>query len=293
MAAQASPPVQRYDVDMNAPDFDVILGHTLFIIQDNPGMMHYLVTHQETIMRGGMKNSRVYRMLMSRAFLQNKTAVQRAGFLVVLAAAAFVQRKSRVSRVVASLPNSVTKTAATVVLNSFFDTRGQNGANDVNTFMIVNLRAAFPELVTLIRIVLMRAEAPMAWALNPGTPAAVAENWAAWMHSGAVAQLNLDATGKDMYRNWSEYYWTSIVTGAGAGWKPDSNAWYDRTARTDYYRMPDFLGVTINLSGADAAGTANTRYTLADLQTYATAVQTAAVVPNALGVAPAAGQPFG
>jgi len=268
-----------YDADLTGSSFENILTQTEHILEDNAGFLEFCNRNSNALKSGGLKDMRVYRTAFCKKYLENKTPLDRSGFLAVVAATSVVQTKSRVMRVVKGLDSPAIQTAATKILGDFRDKRAQT--NDIDTFLVVNLRTAFPDLIMLVRMVNSDLLSNSPFTNDAGNKVNVKE----WYRSPCFGQLALDKASQDQHREYMQYFWTNEVTGSGSGWNADSEAWYNRTTATDQVRLPDIGTVTAKMSGADDAGTASTRYTTADVQAYATALHTyiTAAAPVAAG----------
>lgn len=271
-----------YDVDLAGSSFANILTQTEHVLSDNAGFLKFCSRNSAAIKSGGLKDMRVYRTLFMNKYMKGATPGQRAGFLAVIAATSVVQTKSRVMRVIKGLDVAQIRTDATRILGDFRDKRSQT--NDIDTFLVVNLRTAFPDIVMLVRMANSELSANMPFTDEAGAPTNVLE----WYRSPCMGQLALDDASQATHRSYMQFFWTNEVTGTGKGWDADSLAWYNRTTATDLVRLPTIGTVAPLMSGADSAGAANTRYTTADVVTYAAALRAAIDAEAAV----AAGNPF-
>jgi len=271
-----------YDVDLAGATFADLLTQTTHIIADNDGFLKFCSRNSRVLKSGGLKDLRVYRGIFNTKYLQGKGAMERASFLAVIAATSVVQTKSRVTRVIKGLDSPSIRTGAGRILGDFRDKRAQT--NDIDTFLVINLRTAYPELVVLIRMVNSELQGNTVFADSRGTNVNIVE----WARSPCLGQLALDPATQAMHKEYMQYFWTEEVTGAGSGWDADSAGWYDRTTALDLIELPTIGGVVPVKTGSDAAGNANSCYTMRDLTTYATAIRA-----NIEGLASiAAGNPF-
>lgn len=293
----------NYQEDLTALDFAGIKDNMTQVFAANPAILALVQAQSEKFLRGGLKNSKVYRTLFNRKFLHGKGQVERDGFMMVLAAAAFVQTKARVVRIIQALPTSPSKTAAETVMRAFQDKRAKagvvGGSDDVNSFVVVNLRSAYPDLVLIFRMIASARDRDMTFLIpnkatdytvaTPGavTFSATTETWPAWMHTPAISQMNWDHTMKVRTYEWSVHYWEKVVTGANASWKADADEWWTRTSMTDNYLFPDVplaggpIICAMSGSHTDAAGVvhANTRYTRQDVDAFCAAIRNAFALP--------------
>lgn len=271
-----------YNADLAGSSFANILTQTEHILGDNVGFLKFCEQNATAIKSGGLKDMRVYRTVFLTKYMHGKSPAERAGFLGTVAGTAVVQTKSRVLRVIKAYHNPDMVRQCTRVLGDFRDKRSET--NDIDTFLVVNLRTAFPEIVMLVRMV--SAELVSNTTYTDGAGAAV--NIFEWERSPCYGQLALDPVAQANHKNYMQYFWTNEVTGPGAKWDADSAAWYDRTTATDAVELPAVAGITCAKSGVDPSGAANTRYTIGDIRTYATALR--AHISGAAAVA--AGNPF-
>jgi hypothetical protein len=271
-----------YDVDLTGSTFANLLTQTDFIIADNAGLFKFAASNQDAIKSGGLKDMRVYRQTFLHKFVDKKPALDRAGFFAVVMATAVVQTKSRVMRVVKGYKSPTISTAAIKVLGDFRDKRSMT--NDIDTFVVVNLRTAFPEIIIITRMLIDSYRANESFTDSSNNVV----NVQGWFRSPCSGQLAIDDATQATHMSYMEFFWKKEVTGSSATWTADDESWYGRTTKTDLVLLPEVAGVKCPMSGADSAGVANSRYTMADLNKFA--VDIAAVI-NA--EAPqAAGMPF-
>jgi len=282
---------ENYNFDFTSADFAAIEQNMTWILANNTGALLEAINNAGVLETGGMKNSKMYRFTFNRRFLHGRNDDERRGWLLMIFINAFVNTRERVARVVMGLPTSNMKTAMTRILQSFRDTRGRGGSDDVNTFRMVNVSGAYPDLVTVARMLVLTNRPQSRWTMpnlnaegyavrNEDGRVAFGNNqvtWEAWRMSRPVGQLAVTPQIKREYYAFNCYFWERVVTGDNAGWKADADDWWNRTTMTDYYRLPAINTphgglVTCAMTGAgtgpDGREVANSRYTWANLTEY-------------------------
>jgi len=274
MAAAIAP--NTYDADLTGASFDQLLANIQYVIDDNPGLFKYVHTHSVKFATGGLKNMRVYRGIFNTRYLYGKTPVQRAGFIIVVFSTSVVQTKSRCSRVINALPDTPAKRSANLILQDFKDTRRL--ANDADSFMIVNLRTAYPELIMIARIVNTELQAERTITKDDATTL----TRPGWYFNPCMGQLAIDDAAQDEHMSYMRYFWTQEVSGAGAVWNTESETWYGRTTASDNIMLPEVYGCTCAMTGTVAGSPPNSRYTITDICNYATDVYSAMLAAGPL-----------